>query len=75
MCATTSSHLSFFLIFTLLAVDGLWLVEFGGHTGRPVYTGLRDVVTQVVKNDGLLGFYRGIVPNFMKGIPVCDLVR
>ena len=47
------------------------LVERERGGDRPVYTGLRDVVTQVVKNDGLLGFYRGIVPNFMKGIPVC----
>ena len=45
-------------------------LQSSGLPGRPVYTGVTDVVKQVWEQGGPRGFYRGIVPNFMKGIPV-----
>ncbi|GAB5361976.1 hypothetical protein AAMO2058_000759000 [Amorphochlora amoebiformis] len=44
-------------------------LQSSGLPGRPVYNGMRDVVSHVLKDEGVLGFYRGIGPNFLKGIP------
>lgn len=44
-------------------------LQSSGLPGRPAYNGIGDVVSAVMKDEGLAGFYRGIGANFMKGIP------
>ena len=44
-------------------------LQSSGLPGRPVYNGMGEVVAAVMKEEGPLGFYRGIGPNFLKGIP------
>lgn len=33
------------------------------------YDGLVDCARKILKNDGFLGYYKGIIPNFMKSVP------
>lgn len=41
-----------------------------GLPGKPVlYHGLLDCTRKTYMNEGLRGFYRGILPNFMKSVP------
>ena len=37
------------------------------HAGQ--YTGFLDVISKTAKNEGFRGFYKGIVPTFLKTIP------
>ncbi|KAN0014641.1 hypothetical protein ACTFIU_000959 [Dictyostelium citrinum] len=34
-----------------------------------VYNGTKDVIFKILKNEGVIGFYRGLVPNTLKVIP------
>jgi solute carrier family 25 phosphate transporter 23/24/25/41 len=41
-----------------------------GLPGKPVlYNGLLDCTMKTMSNEGIRGFYRGILPNFMKSVP------
>ena len=41
-----------------------------GMPGRPVrYSGLSDALRQTIAEEGFIGLYRGIGPNFMKAVP------
>ena len=41
-----------------------------GLPGKPIlYNGLLDCTMKTMKNEGFKGFYRGILPNFMKSVP------
>ena len=44
-----------------------------GLPGREgtVYKGVLDCLSSVVRRDGLIGLYRGMLPGFMKSIPSC----
>lgn len=43
-----------------------------GMEGRPIlYHGIVDCFRRTVRDEGLRGLYRGIVPGFMKSIPSC----
>ena len=33
------------------------------------YSNVRDVATKVARFEGVHGFYKGLLPNLMKGIP------
>ena len=33
------------------------------------YKGIADIVKKIVKNEGVKGFYKGFMPNILKGIP------
>lgn len=45
-----------------------------GMAGRPMlYNGMSDAFFKIWKCDGLLGFYSGILPNFMKAIPAVSI--
>jgi solute carrier family 25 phosphate transporter 23/24/25/41 len=45
-----------------------------GMAGRPMlYKGMSDAFYKIWKCDGLLGFYSGILPNFMKAIPAVSI--
>jgi len=45
-----------------------------GMAGRPMlYDGMMDAFCKIWKCDGLLGFYSGLVPNFMKAIPAVSI--
>lgn len=44
-------------------------LQSSGLPGKPVFAGMGDVCQHVLKEEGISGFYRGIGPNFMKGIP------
>jgi hypothetical protein len=39
------------------------------------YKGLLDVFVKTYKAEGFLGFYRGIIPNFMKSLPSHGITR
>lgn len=41
-----------------------------GMPGMPIkYTGVLDCLTKIYLTDGIIGLYRGLLPNFMKAIP------
>ena len=41
-----------------------------GLPGKPIlYNGLVDCTMKTMQNEGIRGFYRGILPNFMKSVP------
>mmetsp|Transcript_34798 Transcript_34798/g.55961 ORF Transcript_34798/g.55961 Transcript_34798/m.55961 type:complete len:458 (-) Transcript_34798:204-1577(-) len=44
-------------------------LQSSGLPGKPVFNGMGDCVAHVMKEEGAMGFYRGIGPNFAKGIP------
>lgn len=47
---------------TLLQIQGMGI-------SKTKYKGIRDCMTKIVRSQGVLGLYRGILPNFMKAIP------
>jgi len=36
---------------------------------KKIYRGTSDVALKILKNEGLIGFYRGFIPNTLKVIP------
>ncbi|OQR97148.1 carrier superfamily protein [Achlya hypogyna] len=45
-----------------------------GMKGRHVvYSGMRDCLVKIVQAHGVLGLYRGILPNFMKSVPAISI--
>jgi solute carrier family 25 phosphate transporter 23/24/25/41 len=44
-------------------------LQSSGLPGFPAYTGMRHVAQDVMRTQGVTGFYKGIGANFMKGIP------
>lgn len=40
---------------------------------RAEYKNMADCFVQVYRKGGVLGFYRGITPNFMKSIPAISI--
>lgn len=43
------------------------------ENGKPLYNGMVDGFTKIVKNDGLLGLYRGLGINLVKVVPFAAL--
>lgn len=39
----------------------------------PKYDGMRDCIRKISKNEGVKGFYKGILPNFMKTVPAISI--
>ena len=50
-----------------ISQDTLASVGMPGYT--PEYTGLVSHLTYTIKNEGVSGLYRGIVPNLLKAVP------
>jgi len=50
------------------------LVIQGSGLENKSYTGIIDVVRQTAKTEGLKGFYRGILPCYLKVIPSAAIV-
>jgi solute carrier family 25 phosphate transporter 23/24/25/41 len=44
-----------------------------GMPGMPHYHGMWDCLQQVLRHDGVAGFYRGIAPNFVKSLPAITI--
>jgi solute carrier family 25 phosphate transporter 23/24/25/41 len=70
-CGMLSSTTAMFLTYPLNFVRTR--LQASGLPGRPVYTGLGDVVRQTVKADGFAGLYRGTLPNLMKVLPATSV--
>jgi hypothetical protein len=41
--------------------------------GRPVYNSPADAIRKILADEGMLGFFRGFVPNLMKVVPAAAL--
>ena len=37
------------------------------ETGKPKYSGMADIVTRILRDEGVLGFYKGFYVNLVKG--------
>lgn len=37
------------------------------------YTGILDVFTKTITNEGFFGLYRGLLPNFLKAVPAMSI--
>jgi hypothetical protein len=37
------------------------------------YSGMRDAVVQIAKREGVAGFYRGILPSYLKVVPTTSI--
>lgn len=67
-CGAASSSLAQLATYPLaLAKTRLQACGMPGYT--PEYTGLVSCLTYTIKNEGVSGLYRGIVPNLLKAVP------
>lgn len=49
-------------------------MQASGSSGHPqLYTGVFDVTAQTFKNEGIRGFYRGLVPTLAKVVPAVSI--
>jgi solute carrier family 25 phosphate transporter 23/24/25/41 len=49
-------------------------LQASGSSGHPqVYTGLWDVVRKTHANEGIRGFYRGLLPTLAKVVPAVSI--
>jgi solute carrier family 25 phosphate transporter 23/24/25/41 len=40
---------------------------------QPTYTGILDVTTRTIKNEGLRGLFKGVTPNLLKVAPAISI--
>ena len=43
--------------------------QYFNNRSEAKYHSLTDITVRLVKDEGVKGFYKGIVPNLLKGIP------
>ena len=43
--------------------------QFFNDRSEAKYASVRDITSKLLNNEGFRGFYKGLVPNIMKGIP------
>lgn len=43
--------------------------QFFNNRSQAKYSNVRDVTYRLLRDEGITGFYKGIVPNMLKGIP------
>lgn len=43
--------------------------QYFNNRAQAKYSSVQDVSYQLLKNEGITGFYKGLVPNMIKGIP------
>jgi solute carrier family 25 phosphate transporter 23/24/25/41 len=48
-------------------------VQASGMPGRPVYNSPADAIRKIFADEGMLGFFRGFVPNLLKVVPAAAL--
>jgi len=48
-------------------------LQIQGMPGQPVYKGMVDAFSQIVKNEGWKGLYGGMIPNVLKVIPAVSI--
>eukprot|EP00013_Stygamoeba_regulata_P000304 CAMPEP_0177638088 /NCGR_PEP_ID=MMETSP0447-20121125/5306_1 /TAXON_ID=0 /ORGANISM="Stygamoeba regulata, Strain BSH-02190019" /LENGTH=438 /DNA_ID=CAMNT_0019140035 /DNA_START=24 /DNA_END=1340 /DNA_ORIENTATION=+ len=44
-----------------------------GLPGRPMYNGMLHCMALIARSDGVRGFYRGLLPNFLKSLPAISI--
>ena len=57
-----------FFTFSLLLLLSI-ILAVAGHAS----VGIGSMVSNIVKNEGVLGLYRGIAPNFLKAMPAVSI--
>jgi len=68
ICSTISSTIGHLISYPFHVFKARLIIQ--GAPGHPIlYNGFFDVGAKVLKNEGLRGFYKGIVPTMMKSIP------
>jgi len=74
LCGATSSTCGMLVSYPLQLVRTRLQAQGGQTTGGQVlYHGMVDCFRKTVRVDGILGLYRGILPNFMKTLPAVSL--
>ncbi|KAM9957656.1 hypothetical protein ACTFIW_012623 [Dictyostelium discoideum] len=68
VCASTSSVCGQLVGYPFHVVKSR-LITQGSSVNQEKYTGLFDGLTKIIKKEGPIGLYKGIVPSFMKSIP------
>jgi len=67
-CGAISSTCATFFAYPLVVIRTR--LQAQGMPGRPVlYSGMFDCAGKILASEGPKGFYRGIIPNFLKAIP------
>jgi len=68
LCSTASSLIGSVLTYPLGVLKSRLQVQgIPGHEKQ--FTGLVDAVTKTARNEGVKGFYRGMVPTLLKHVP------
>jgi len=71
-CGAISSSCGQLVAYPLVVIRTRMQVQ--GMEDRPVvYTGMLDCLKKIYASEGIRGFYRGILPNFMKAIPAISI--
>lgn len=70
VCGSISKMISVLVTYPLTTIrTRIQQDQFFNNRVEAKYSSVLDIVMKMAKNEGIYGFYKGLIPNLMKGIP------